>query len=46
MDRIQKYIVHNPVQWEEDRDNPMGPGFFLPAKSIDDYWNEIFDFHM
>jgi REP element-mobilizing transposase RayT len=43
--RIQKYIQHNPVKWAEDRDNPASPGFRAPAKSIDDYWAEIFDLH-
>jgi hypothetical protein len=27
----------------EDRDNPESPKFRSPSKSIDDYWNEIFD---
>jgi REP element-mobilizing transposase RayT len=46
LDCIQKYIVNNPIRWEEDRDNPLGPRFCPPAKSIDDYWNEIFGFPM
>ena len=46
LERIQKYIQNNPFQWEEDRDNPFGSRFCLPATSIDDYWNEIFDCHM
>ena len=40
--RIQEYIRNNPIKWAEDRDNPVSPKFGLPAKSIDDYWNEIF----
>jgi len=40
--RIREYIRNNPIKWEEDRDNPMGVNFGKPAKSIDDYWNEIF----
>jgi REP element-mobilizing transposase RayT len=44
LERIQKYIQNNPFRWEEDRDNPFGSRFCLPAASIDDYWNEIFDF--
>jgi putative transposase len=43
LERIHKYIYNNPFKWEEDRDNPIGLKFCLPAKSIDDYWNEIFD---
>lgn len=46
LERIQKYIRNNPFHWEEDRDNPAGPKFGAPAKSIDDYWNEIFDLHL
>jgi REP element-mobilizing transposase RayT len=42
---IQKYILNNPIKWEEDRDNPVGFRFCSTAKSIDDYWNEIFDLH-
>jgi REP element-mobilizing transposase RayT len=40
--RIQEYIRNIPIKWAEDRDNPSNPKFGLPAKSIDDYWNEIF----
>ena len=40
--RTQEYIRNNPIKWAEDRDNPASPKFDLPAKSIDDYWNEIF----
>lgn len=40
--RIQEYIRNNPIKWAKDRDNPASPKFGLPAKSIDDYWNEIF----
>jgi REP element-mobilizing transposase RayT len=40
--RIQEYIRNNPIKWAEDRDNPANPKFGLPAKSINDYWNEIF----
>ena len=42
LERIQEYIRNNPIKWEEDRDNPASPKFGLPAKSKDDYWNEIF----
>ena len=42
LERIQEYIRNNPIKWEEDRDNPASPKFGLPAKSIDDHWNEIF----
>ena len=42
LERIQEYIRNNPIKWEEDRDNPASQKFGLPAKSIDDYWNEIF----
>jgi REP element-mobilizing transposase RayT len=45
LERIQQYIRYNPIKWSEDRDNPISPKFGPPAKSIDDYWNEIFDFH-
>jgi hypothetical protein len=41
---IQKYIRNNPVKWVEDRDNSAGPRFDPATKSIDGYWNEIFDF--
>ncbi len=43
LERIQKYIRNNPLKWAEDRDNPSGPRYGPAAKSIDDYWNEIFD---
>jgi REP element-mobilizing transposase RayT len=43
---IQQYIRNNPVKWAEDRDNPSGLNFEPPAKSINDYWNEIFDLQM
>jgi REP element-mobilizing transposase RayT len=43
LEYIQKYIQHNPVKWAEDRDNPSSPRFASSAKSINDYWNEIFD---
>jgi len=46
LERIQEYIRNNPFKWNNDRDNPISPKFELPAKSIDDYWNEIFDLHM
>ena len=39
---IHKYIQHNPVKWAEDRDNPSSSKYSSRAKSIDDYWNEIF----
>ena len=42
LERIQEYIRNNPIKWEEDRDNPASKKFGSPAKSIDDYWNEIF----
>jgi hypothetical protein len=42
LERTREYIRNNPIKWEEDRDNPMGLNFGKPAKSIDDYWNEIF----
>lgn len=41
LELIQRYILHNPIKWEEDRDNPVGSRFCSSAKSIDDYWNEI-----
>jgi len=40
--RIQEYILNNPANWGNDRDNPANLKFASPAKSIDDYWNEIF----
>jgi putative transposase len=43
---IQHYIRMNPVKWREDRDNSVGAKFQQPAKSIDDYWIEIFDAHV
>ena len=43
--QIRAYIWNNPIKWEEDRDNPIGVKFGEPAKSIDDYWNEIFPDH-
>jgi REP element-mobilizing transposase RayT len=46
LERIYQYIRYNPIQWEMDRDNPISPRFSPPAKSIDDYWDEIFDFHL
>jgi putative transposase len=45
LEQIQKYISHNPIQWTKDRDNPANPRFGPPAKSIDDYWDEIVDIH-
>jgi REP element-mobilizing transposase RayT len=27
LERIQKYILYNPMRWEADRDNPVGSGF-------------------
>lgn len=42
LERIQKYIRNNPRNWTSDRDNSAGPNFRPPAKSIDDYWKEIF----
>jgi putative transposase len=45
LEQIQEYIRNNPIKWEEDRDNPTGVNFGKPAKSIDDYWNEIFPAH-
>jgi REP element-mobilizing transposase RayT len=46
LEQIHKYIQHNPIKWEEDRDNPASPRFQAPVKSIDDYWDEIFDVHL
>ena len=46
LEQIWEYIRNNPFEWEEDRDNPAGTKFCMLAKSIDDYWNEIFDLHM
>ncbi len=43
---IEHYIRINPVKWVDDRDNTRGIKFLSPAKSIDDYWVEIFDAHM
>jgi putative transposase len=43
---IQNYIRMNPVKWVGDRDNSMGIKFRSPAKSINDYWIEIFEAHM
>lgn len=43
LEYIQKYIQHNPVKWAEDRDNPTSSRFASSTKSIDGYWNEIFD---
>ncbi len=43
LERIQHYICINPVKWVQDRDNSMGRNFQSPAKSIEDYWAEIFD---
>jgi REP element-mobilizing transposase RayT len=43
LDCIQHYIRMNPIKWAEDRDNSMGMKFHSLAKSIDDYWVEIFD---
>jgi len=45
LERIREYIRNNPIRWVEDHDNPINPGFGLPAKSVDVYWNEIFDLH-
>jgi len=42
LERIQKYVQNNPLKWAEDRDNPVSPKFGSFAKSIDNYWNEIF----
>jgi hypothetical protein len=42
LDRIRKYIRNNPKDWFEDRDNLSGAKFGVPAKSVDDYWKEIF----
>ena len=46
MERIQQYILNNPIKWAQDRDNPTNPAFRIPVKSIDDYWNEIFNAHV
>jgi putative transposase len=46
MERIQEYIRNNPIKWAQDRDNPINPAFQKPVKSIDAYWNEIFDAHV
>jgi REP element-mobilizing transposase RayT len=46
LEQIQIYISQNPSQWTEDRDNPANPEFRASAKSIDGYWNEIFDLHL
>jgi putative transposase len=46
LDCIQHYIRMNPVKWDQDRDNLTGIKFLSPAKSIDDYWIEIFDVHV
>jgi putative transposase len=46
LEQIQKYIRQNLLKWTEDRDNPVSPKFGSSVKSIDDYWNEIFDIHM
>lgn len=43
LERIQKYIQYNPIKWSEDRDNSAGVKFGSAAKSIDDYWTEIFN---
>jgi REP-associated tyrosine transposase len=43
LDRIQEYICNNPKDWMMDRDNPASPYFGPPARSIDDYWGEIFN---
>jgi len=40
--RIQEYIRNNPVKWAEDRDNPASAKFGSPAKTINEYWDEIF----
>ncbi|MBK9924257.1 MAG: hypothetical protein IPP66_03105 [Anaerolineales bacterium] len=45
LEKIREYILYNPVKWAEDRDNPANAKFGVPAKSINDYWNEIFDLH-
>ena len=42
LEYIHNYIQHNPVQWAQDRDNPSSPKYAQPAKSIDEYWKEIF----
>lgn len=42
LERIREYILYNPVKWAEDRDNPASANFNSPAKSINEYWNEIF----
>lgn len=41
--RIQEYIYSNPKDWMMDRDNPASPYFAPPARSVDDYWGEIFN---
>lgn len=43
LQRIQEYILNNAFKWVDDRDNPASPKFGSPAKSVDNYWNEIFD---
>lgn len=44
LDCIQHYIrMKNPVKWMGDRDNSMGIEFQPSAKSMNEYWCEIFD---
>jgi REP element-mobilizing transposase RayT len=42
LEQTRKYIQNNPFQWEADRNNPARSRFSNP-KSIDDYWNEMFE---
>ena len=46
LEQIRRYIRQNPVQWDGDRDNPVSRKFNPSTKTIDDYWREIFDFHL
>jgi putative transposase len=45
LERIQKYIKHNPIHWAEDRNNPDNLRFGLQTAPMDEYSNEVFDIY-
>jgi putative transposase len=37
LNRIREYILHNPIQWKYDRENPD----HIPCQTANDNWNQI-----
>jgi hypothetical protein len=40
-EKIREYIDLNPGEWELDRDNPRNDSFDQPARSVDDYLDDL-----